>query len=331
MSHIVIATGVQREAATLGTFRQVVIPGGGDAVGLQSKLEAAADDALAIISFGLGGALDPTLRIGEWVIGERLVGSVEAVCAADWIGALQMRHPEARTGTIYSDGRLISTSSEKSAINEKYGALLVDMESSVAANVATANGLPFAILRCVSDEAAHALPPALDVAMRPDGSVDGAAMFGSIFRRPQQLPALIGSIAGFLKAERALKKRGRLIAWPNTKTRMFSAVSLVSSALEYRNSGRPGWNFDVNGDFDDQERPYRRFLELLATVSHAGRLDLPSWVENEDYIEGSLDWRGVPVRVYYETLLDFMTFWSQDRDIITDLRDEVIRLAGPAA
>jgi hopanoid-associated phosphorylase len=225
---LLVACGVEQEAAVLGSYRQIVIPGGGDAIALHEKLDRAAPGASGIISFGLGGGLSADLKIGDWVIGTRVTGGVGMDCDPDWIAVLKERLPKARLGPIFSDGRLISTIAEKAALAAEHHALVVDMESHVAAEVARAHGLPFAILRCVSDAAGHAMPPAISVAMRPDGGVDGRGMLASIAKQPAQIPSLVIAIVGFLRAMRALKQHGRIISHPTTQTEVFSRVQTRS-------------------------------------------------------------------------------------------------------
>lgn len=206
MTRIVVATGTKQEAAALRAPGLVVIAGGGDAAGLRAKLEAAAEGAVGIISFGMAGALADGLAIGGWVIGARLAGAVERDCDPAWREALLARLPGARLGTIYADGRMIGTVSGKRALGERHQALAVDMESHVAAAVAAANGLPFAIARCVSDGVDHVLPHAITVAMRPDGGLDLPAVLLSLARRPGQIPDVARATSGFGRAMRELKR-----------------------------------------------------------------------------------------------------------------------------
>ncbi len=101
--------------------------------------------------------------------------------------------PEATVGTILGADAIIASVAEKHNLFASTGAIAVDMESHIAARVAARHGLPFAILRTISDSADQALPPAALVGMKPDGSVALGAVLASLARHPAQLPALIAT------------------------------------------------------------------------------------------------------------------------------------------
>lgn len=212
MSHVVLATGFNREIACVRGIAGIVpVAGGGDPVALRRRLEQAAAGAAGIVSFGMTGALVDGLAIGDWVVADRLHGAVDLSCNPDWRDALAARLPGARVGGFFADGRMIDTVAEKLALGEKHGALAVDMESHVAGAVAAERGLPFAIVRCVSDGARHLLPHAITVSMRPDGGVDMRAMLASLAARPAQAADVARTGAGFAKAIRALKAGAQAI------------------------------------------------------------------------------------------------------------------------
>lgn len=218
MSEVVVVTGFNREVATLRQPGVRVIAGGGDEAGLRAKLEHLADGALGIASYGMTGALADGLAIGDWVVGNRISGAVELECDQAWRDALLDRLPGARAGGFFADGRMIDTVEEKLALGVRFQALAVDMESHVAAAIAAERGLPFAIVRCVSDGARHLLPHAITVSMRPDGGVDGMAMLRSLAARPAQIADVGRTIAGFMKAmrelERGAARMGLRLAFP---------------------------------------------------------------------------------------------------------------------
>ncbi len=205
--HVVVATGFNREVACVSRLAGVVpVAGGGDPVALRQRIEAAAAGAAGIVSFGMTGALVDGLAIGDWVVADRLWGAIDLACDPAWTAALAARLPGARVGGFFADGRMIDTVAEKLSLGDRHGALAVDMESHVAGAVAAERGLPFAIVRCVSDGARHLLPHAITVSMRPDGGVDGAAMLRSVARRPGQIADIARTTAGFTKAMRELKR-----------------------------------------------------------------------------------------------------------------------------
>ena len=204
--HVVVATGFNREVETIRQRGVVVVAGGGDPIGLRAKLEQAAAGAAGIVSYGMTGALVDGLAIGDWVVGDRLSGAIELDCDPNWREALLARLPGARLGGFFADGRMIDTVAEKLVLGERHNALAVDMESHVAGAIAAERGLPFAIVRCVSDGARHLLPHAITVSMRPDGGVNTRAMFASLAARPAQIADVARTTAGFTRAMRELKR-----------------------------------------------------------------------------------------------------------------------------
>jgi hopanoid-associated phosphorylase len=206
---VIVVTGLKREGAALRGPGIEVLAGGGAPDRLAADLARAAPHAAGVISFGMAGALDPALALGQWVIGERLTGACEHVCDPGWVAALGKMMPGARIGATFSDGRLIGDPAEKQLLGARHGALAADMESHIAAQAAARAGLPFAVLRCVSDEADTRLPHAIAVAMRPDGGLALGAVLGSILAQPGQVPALAATVSRFARAYAALKAGAR--------------------------------------------------------------------------------------------------------------------------
>ena len=212
MTPVIVATGFTREARTITDPGVVAVPGGGVAANLERALHAAAErGAAGIVSFGLTGGLVDGLRIGDWVIGDRIAGAIDLPTDEAWANALHQRLPAARIGAFFADGRMIDTVDEKRALGSRHDALAVDMESHVAARVAAAHGLPFAIVRVVSDEVGHLLPHAITVSMRPDGGIHAAAMMRSLTANPRQIGDVARTMASFAKGFAGLKAGARRI------------------------------------------------------------------------------------------------------------------------
>lgn len=208
---VLVATGLRKEAAILGGPGVTVVAGGGDGARLERELEAAVADATMVLSCGLAGALAPGLKAGDLVLGERFPGESRGT---DVVEMLREQLAGAHIGSIIGSDTIVASVAEKQALYAETNALAVDMESHIAARVAARHGLPFAIVRAISDTADHTLPPAALVGMRPDGSMALGAVLASLARNPGQLPALIrtGSDAGraFAALRRVRDVLGRL-------------------------------------------------------------------------------------------------------------------------
>jgi adenosylhomocysteine nucleosidase len=201
---LLVVTGTRQEGELVAGPGVTVLAGGGDEARLAQDLARLAPGACGIISFGTGGGLVAGSRLGEMVIGDGLTGAMSRYCDTRWVQALARALPRARVGMVFADGALLATAAGKSGAAAG-GAIIADMESHLAGAAAARHGLPFAILRCVSDLAEAALPPAVAVAMRPDGGLALGAVLRSIVRQPGQLPALIRTGVGFGQAFAGLK------------------------------------------------------------------------------------------------------------------------------
>ena len=208
---LIVACGLKREARIVdGPGRDVFsVIGGGDAARLDRDLDDMAEMFPGIIlSCGIAGALMPDLQPGDVVIdGE-----------APALEHLQRALPHAHRGAIVGNDAIVATAAEKYALHERTGALAVDMESHVAARVAQAHGLPFAIVRIVSDEVDHLLPHAITVSMRADGGFDRTRMRASLAAAPEQMRDVVQTMAQFAAGFRGLRagaqKMGERLAFP---------------------------------------------------------------------------------------------------------------------
>jgi hopanoid-associated phosphorylase len=186
---------MNREAVLIaGPGLQAVVSGGvADLLGARLDHALAHNQIVGIISVGLGGALSPDLAVGDWVVAERVIdGATTWDTDPAWTKAIAAAlGPTTRLGAIAGSNVMVATAQAKDALHKSTGALAVDMESHVAARVATAHGLPFAALRVMSDAADRTLPQAALAGMRPDGGMNLAGVLWALAKAPRQLPALI--------------------------------------------------------------------------------------------------------------------------------------------
>lgn len=215
---ILVVVGMTREAK-IATGLPVVI-GGGDVERLTGRLEDALRGGVAgVVSFGLCGALDPSLKVGDLVIGETVADANDSFEAdAAWAARIVALAPEAKLGRFASAERPVASVGEKTELRQRTGAIAVDLESFAVAKLARWFGAPFAVIRAVSDAADRALPPAAQVGLGVDGRPAIGPVFASLRSNPWQIGALIRTALeaedGFHALERALQLLGPRLAGP---------------------------------------------------------------------------------------------------------------------
>ncbi len=122
-----------------------------------------------IINSGIAGGLDDRLSILSMVIGDRLTfhdfdheimknyfpyqeyfySDERAVKLANEIAFRNNIHH--LTGTIVTGDLFVEDSLKKEQLHNDFGALCVEMEGAAIANAAFINGIPFIVIRCISD------------------------------------------------------------------------------------------------------------------------------------------------------------------------------------
>ena len=197
---MIVVCGLAAEARIAAGAGVSVLAGGGDGVRLARDLDALCLDLIGtaksgVISFGVAGGLAPGLAPGAVCVADGIVTPDGAFLETDagWTSRLaaSLAATQATRGRFAAADAPVAGVAAKAALHGRTGALVVDMESHVAARAAALHGLPFAALRVVTDPAGRALPHAASVGMRADGRVDLAAILASLARDPRQLPGLI--------------------------------------------------------------------------------------------------------------------------------------------
>jgi len=210
---VVALTGLALEARIAQGPGVVTIAGGGDRALTEAKLQAAiAAGAGGVISFGTAGGLAPQFGPGDLIVAEAVTdGLARWQTNAAWSEQLQVALPHAICAQLAGVDRPVTDGAAKRALHETTGAAAVDMESHIAARLATENGLPFVAFRVIVDPAARALPSAALVALQPDGGVAAAAVLTSVAQRPGQIFQLIRLALDMRAAKRALLRGRRML------------------------------------------------------------------------------------------------------------------------
>ena len=94
-----------------------------------------------IYSAGFAGALDPELKVADIVQPRRVVNAGDGSSV----------HLDRGEGVLVSFGS-VATPVQKAKLRDSFGARAVDMEAAAVARAAEARGVPFAVVKVISDE-----------------------------------------------------------------------------------------------------------------------------------------------------------------------------------
>ena len=214
--------GVDREARIVAPYASAgCLTSGGRVERLRAELAriAAQGGCRGVISIGLAGGLDPALRAGDLITAEAVIDTAGATrTERDWTRRLAELTGARGVALALGADTLAADPADKARRFAASGASVIDMESHVAARWASAAGLPFTVLRVVSDDAHRALPSAASAGMGANGRVDVGAVIAGLALNPWQLPALLRTArdveAGLRRLAAAVAAAGAELALP---------------------------------------------------------------------------------------------------------------------
>ena len=159
--------------------------------------QAIEDGATALISVGFCGALDPALPRGGVVI--------PAVVRDARTGEAWPCDPVLARGAGTPRGALVTAEALTGtrAARRRLDGIAVDLESAGTARACAVAGIPFAVIRAVTDRADDDLPD-LEGVVAPDGSVHPARVVGRMASRPGDIAAWVRLARGARAARRGL-------------------------------------------------------------------------------------------------------------------------------
>lgn len=154
----------------------------------QAAEEAVGEGARALMSFGIAGGLSREARVGQIVIPDQVVDNMgrAIACNPELSSRVRRLCPAGAhaPGALMSASVVIAGADDKQRLHQETGAIAVDMESFAVGEVAHTYGLPFAVVRTIADPADQAVPAALLVGLRPDGTVNIPALMRAVFKSP---------------------------------------------------------------------------------------------------------------------------------------------------
>jgi hopanoid-associated phosphorylase len=183
---VVVATGLALEARIAAGPGVRCVAGGMDATRLAAGLEREiVQGAAAVMSFGIAGGLAPDVVAGTPIVARGVVSADgNHGCDERWLAALREAMPEARVGEVASVDAPLVDADAKCALYARTHALAVDTESHIAARIAHAHALPFAVFRVIADPVGHSLPAGVAAALGAGGHVDVVRVVRALAAKP---------------------------------------------------------------------------------------------------------------------------------------------------
>ncbi len=173
--------------------------------------------ALAVL--GVSGGLDPGLRSGDLIVGQKVLEESARGSYCVWEGssgldlargALVAKGVPAHIGTVITVPRPSLSAESKESIFRQTHALAVDMESSAVARTATETDLPFFLLRAICDTADRGVPEDLFSCLDQNGKVRLPILLRRLWSRPSLVAELLHARNGFVAALKGLRRGWRI-------------------------------------------------------------------------------------------------------------------------
>ena len=147
-----------------------------------------------LLGAGVAGALTSDLAFGEILVARRVCDASGDAPRPD--AALSERAasvPGIRGGALFSADRMVVAARERAELAARFGddPAAVDMESAGWARVAHARGIPYVVVRAVSDTADEDLPAYLSRCYDPEGGIRRARVVLHALANPATVPRLL--------------------------------------------------------------------------------------------------------------------------------------------
>ncbi len=239
--------GLQNEARCLtaaGIEERIALSGARTARAAEVAQELLSAGAESLVSIGLAGGLDPRLSPGSVIVADRILAWHQPLPTANSRrSTAQSPGNEARDtgapaqaddefavdpemlsqllgvlgdkvwrGAVVGVDQAVRSPAEKRGLFTQTTALACDMESHAVAAAARNAGVPFGVLRIVSDPSNRYIPEAALAGVTPAGGVSVGRVLGGVAVRPWEIVGLLSLALDARTAFAALRRVARLSA-----------------------------------------------------------------------------------------------------------------------
>jgi len=143
----------------------------------------------------MAGALSPCMEVGDLVIAKSIHGEVDGPCDGELFqktATLAGTRTDVHISTCVPADEIVWRADDKAALARSVGGdyLFVDMESAGIAPICREYGVPFVIVRAISDSAEESLPFDLNRCRNRSGEISPVRVAGHALIRPSSLRRL---------------------------------------------------------------------------------------------------------------------------------------------
>lgn len=184
------------DQAGLDHSQFTIIASGSSAIrGRQAADKLSEQGCSKLLSFGIAGGLTPKLRVGDVVFSNHVVTALDESYgkrpASRKLEALSMSAAKSLQMSVCGVDDIIFDPTDKARIHQLTRAAIADMESHGVARAAHEAGIPFFVLRAVSDGVNDHLPTFVANGVNEDGTPNLKPILLALLKNPFRLGALL--------------------------------------------------------------------------------------------------------------------------------------------
>jgi adenosylhomocysteine nucleosidase len=139
-----------------------------------------------MLSCGFGGALVPSIRLGDIVVADSIVDTHGQSLVID-VGFPPDPQHGIHIGRLLTNDSIVRLVREKAELGQRHAAVAVDMETLAVAQVCRETGVRFLAVRVISDDLSSDLPAEVLSLLGATGTTRFGAAMGAIINRPNSV------------------------------------------------------------------------------------------------------------------------------------------------